>query len=61
MSFSLHMAAFAVLPPLWRCRGGGVPVYAHTGARVLPGYKPANSVLTAATPLHCRRAETNRV
>ncbi|KAK1886488.1 Protein translocase subunit SecD [Dissostichus eleginoides] len=28
---------------------------------VLPGYKPANGVVSAAALLHCRRAETNRI
>lgn len=41
--------------------GTGFPLVRAPGARVLPGYKPTNGVLTAAALLHCRRAETNRI
>lgn len=59
LSFSLHDCVFHITAfVVWQ---GGFPFCAPAVARVLPGYKPTNGVLTAATPLHCRRAETNRI
>lgn len=57
--FSFYINAFSTPLPLW-C-GRGFPFVRAPGARVLPGYKPTNGVLTAAALLHCRRAETNRI
>lgn len=56
---SFNITACSTLASLCRVRGS--PFVRAQGTSVLPGYKPTNSVLTAAALLHCRRAETNRI
>lgn len=55
------LSLWSFTAPLACVASPGVSFVRAPGTGGLPRYKPANGVLTAATLLQCRRAETNRI